>query len=167
MGVFGISVLCWSVAGGTVGQYLYNQNKQFVPMMLAAVYAIGPFSMWGIINFGLKRGESSFGFLAFLLAASGGIVGAGAPNIKALLMNVNPSSRRGAVFGAFTLTDNVGKGLGPILVCVIIAIGGRRFAFSCAFLLWWVAAALFLRICPTIDRDVELCDREEPKDQDV
>jgi MFS family permease len=167
MGVFGISVLCWSIAGGTVGQMLYNQKKEYVPMMLAAVYAVGPFPMWGIINFGLKRGESSFGFLGFFLAACAGVVGAAAPNIKALLMNVNTSSRRGAVFGAFTLTEAIGKGLGPILVCVLISIGGRRFAFSCAFLLWFFVVALFLKICPAIDRDVDLCDREEPKDQDV
>ena len=28
-------------------------------------------------------------------------------------MNVNPSERRGTVFSAFTLCDDLGKGLGP------------------------------------------------------
>ena len=35
------------------------------------------------------------------------------PNIRAVLMNVNPSERRGTVFSAFTLCDDLGKGLGP------------------------------------------------------
>lgn len=37
------------------------------------------------------------------------------PNIRAILMNVNPSERRGTVFSAFTLCDDLGKGLGPSL----------------------------------------------------
>ncbi len=49
------------------------------------------------------------------------------PNIKAMLMNVNEAESRGAVFAAFTLMDDLGKGLGPGIVCVWIwMLGGSR-----------------------------------------
>merc|ERR1719482_2320170 len=115
--------------------------------------------MMALTNFDVRSGESGFGFLAVLFALVAGAPGATGPNIKALLMNVNPSSRRGTVFGVYTLCDNLGKGIGPSLVCVLIAMFGRRAAFSLAFCLWWACSFICIQVRGTVDRDVMLCER--------
>jgi len=165
MAIFGIGALGWSIGGGSLGQFLFNtKGKASVPQLLAAIYVVAPLPVIGLVNLNVRSG-GSFSFLGALLAFFGGISAAGGPNIKALLMNVNPSNRRATVFGAFTLCDHVGKGLGPSLVCVLMAVFGRRMAFTLTFGLWWACAAICMQVAGCIDRDVFLCEQEEPTEQ--
>eukprot|EP00913_Durusdinium_trenchii_P014961 g14033.t1 len=61
-------------------------------------------------------------------------------------MNVNPSERRGTVFSAFTLCDDLGKGLGPSIVVALVSIFGRRKAFTMAFAAWWISGAIVTQL---------------------
>merc|ERR1719229_1892944 len=92
-------------------------------------------------------------FLAFILAVCGGCAAVAGPNIRAVLMNVNPSERRGTVFSAFTLCDDLGKGLGPTVVVTLISIFGRRTAFTMAFAGWWASAAIISQLRTSLNRD--------------
>jgi len=166
MGVFGVSALGWSIAGGSLGQTLYNRRRAMVPMLLTVVYVIAPFPMLGLVWLPLRTESGGFGFMAILIAALAGVAAATGPNVKALLMNVNSSARRGTVFGAFTLMDDLGKGAGPTVVCVLIAIGGRAFAFSVAFMLWWLCAGICWNVQFCLDDDARACEKEDSKDQD-
>merc|ERR1712216_548246 len=166
MGVFGISALCWPIAGGSLGQTLYNRRRAMVPMLLTVVYVIAPFPMLGLVWLPLRTESGGFGFMAILVAGLAGVAAATGPNVKALLMNVNSSARRGAVFGAFTLMDDLGKGAGPSIVCVLIAVGGRAFAFSIAFVLWWVCACICWLVQGCLEDDARNCEKEDAKDLD-
>ena len=53
----------------------------------------------------------------------------------------------------FNLFDDVGKGLGPALVSMIVAKRGREEAFTIAMLAWFVCGAILLSISCTVKRD--------------
>merc|ERR1712014_87562 len=80
--------------------------------------------------------------VALFLALCGGCAAFAGPNIRLILMNINPSERRGTVFSAFTLCDDLGKGIGPTVVVTLVSLFGRRLAFTIAFAGWWGSAAI-------------------------
>merc|ERR1719284_2065840 len=88
-------------------------------------------------------------FLA-MLGGSGAFTG---PNIRAMLMNVNGSEVRGTVFSAFTLTDDLGKGLGPSIIVAMTYLFGRRLAYTMAFSSWWISGALLFAMRYSLPRD--------------
>merc|ERR1719401_2819673 len=92
-------------------------------------------------------------FFAFFLALCGGCAAVAGPNIRLVLMNVNPSERRGTVFSAFTLCDDLGKGLGPSVVVTLISLFGRRTAFTMAFAGWWASAAIIAQLRISLTHD--------------
>lgn len=53
----------------------------------------------------------------------------------------------------FNLFDDVGKGLGPALVSIIVAKRGREEAFTIAMLSWLACGAILLSISCTVKRD--------------
>ncbi len=57
--------------------------------------------------------------LTLFLALCGGIVAVPGPNVRMALMGLNESSRRGTVFSALTLADDLGKGLGKKPFCCV------------------------------------------------
>lgn len=59
-----------------------------------------------------------------------------------ILRNVNSSATRGTVFALVTLTDDVGKGLGPEVVAIIVSAMGRRWALSAAISCWYLGRCL-------------------------
>merc|ERR1719491_2416137 len=83
---------------------------------------------------------------ALMLAMMGGCNAVTGPNIRAILINVNDAEVRGTVFSAFTLFDDLGKGLGPSIICVMTALFGRRLAYTLAFAMWWVSGAILFSL---------------------
>lgn len=62
---------------------------------------------------------------------------------------------RGSAFAVFTLSDDIGKGLGPALVVALInACGGnRREAFNIVVLFWLFCGALLTCLALTVVKD--------------
>merc|ERR1712039_63157 len=90
---------------------------------------------------------------AIFLALLGGSAAVAGPNIRAILMNVNESETRGTVFSAFTLFDDLGKGLGPSIIVAATAIFGRRASYTFAFMLWWLSGTFLYSLRKTLPRD--------------
>merc|ERR1712113_775279 len=131
---------------GIIGQSLFDsrQKDRFCFLIAASmVLASLPFMM--LVHSPQALITSVSGrptLLALILAICGGCAALAGPNIRAVLMNVNPSERRGTVFSAFTLCDDLGKGLGPSVVVMLVSLFGRRMAFTIAFAGWWVSSAI-------------------------
>eukprot|EP00439_Symbiodinium_sp_Y106_P047401 s881_g6.t1 len=119
---FGASCLVWALGGAALGQRIYNRNKGHLAYLMSCctAFAVCPFLL--LINSspdslqtlpedgqGVVLPSAWALFVAFL----GGAAAVTNPNLKGLLMNVNTSATRGTVFALVTLTDDVGKGLGP------------------------------------------------------
>eukprot|EP00747_Dinoflagellata_sp_TGD_P214291 gnl/TRDRNA2_/TRDRNA2_87173_c0_seq1.p1 gnl/TRDRNA2_/TRDRNA2_87173_c0~~gnl/TRDRNA2_/TRDRNA2_87173_c0_seq1.p1 ORF type:complete len:627 (-),score=86.30 gnl/TRDRNA2_/TRDRNA2_87173_c0_seq1:62-1888(-) len=144
---FGVACLCFAVSGGMIGQKLYSKQKELLCMLMAGASTLAAIPFIILVNSPQKTITSEAGrptMFAFLLAMCGGCAAITGPNIRAVLMNVNDAEVRGTVFSAFTLTDDLGKGLGPSIVVFMTYIFGRRLAYTFAFCLWWVSATCLL-----------------------
>ena len=56
-------------------------------------------------------------------------------------------------FAAFALSDDLGKGAGPVLIAALVAKLGREKAFSLSLLGWLPCAALCAATALTVDAD--------------
>jgi len=59
----------------------------------------------------------------------------------------------GSAMALFSLSDDIGKGLGPPLVGILIINFGRRMAFSIAACMWFFSGLLLLALSRTIVAD--------------
>lgn len=154
--VFGVSCLCFALTGGTVGQGLYNRRKDQLCLLMAVATSLAPLPFLVLVNSPAKVVTTPLGrptAFAFLLALLGGVGAMTGPNIRAILMNVNDSEVRGTVFSAFTLTDDLGKGLGPSIIVAMTYLFGRRLAYTMAFSCWWISGALLFAMRYSLPRD--------------
>ena len=77
------------------------------------------------------------------------------PNVRAVLLNVNPPETRGTMFAFYAQVDDIGKGGGPAVVAALIVAYGRVAAFNVAVSGWLVCGAILLALRRHIDADVE------------
>ena len=63
------------------------------------------------------------------------------PNVRAVLLNVNPPGARGTMFAFYAQVDDIGKGGGPAVVAALIVAYGRVAAFNVAVSGWVVCGA--------------------------
>lgn len=154
--VFGVSCLCFALSGGMLGQRLYNTNKDLVPVLMSVATAVAALPFIILVNsprVAVTSAEGRPTVLAFFLALLGGCAAVTGPNVRAVLMHVNDSEVRGTVFSAFTLTDDLGKGLGPSIIVAMTAILGRRTAYTLAFSFWWLSSLLLLGLRACLPSD--------------
>jgi hypothetical protein len=57
-------------------------------------------------------------------------------NVRAMAVNVNPPYERGTAFSWFNLTDDLGKGFGPVMSAALIAWLGREAAVKLGICFW-------------------------------
>lgn len=155
--IFGVSCLCFALSGGMVGQHLLTTRRQHLPYLMSAATccAVVPFMI--LVNSPQKAVTTPEGrptVLAMFLALVGGCAAVTGPNIRAVLMNVNDSEVRGTCFSAFTLTDDLGKGLGPSIIVAMTAIFGRRLAYTLAFSFWWLSGLILLGLRSSLPGDM-------------
>jgi sugar phosphate permease len=75
------------------------------------------------------------------------------PNVMAMLLNVNAPETRGSIFSLFNLTDNLGKGFGPVIISFFIVRFGRLWAFNIANLFWVACGLVLLAMIWTFPKD--------------
>ena len=68
-------------------------------------------------------------------------------------MNVNEPETRGVALALHVVLDDLGKGVGPALVAVLITALGRQLAFSLS-IAGWVPCGLLIRECSHLAFDV-------------
>merc|ERR1740130_1752319 len=146
--VFGLSCLCFGMTGGMIGNKLYNgPNRDKLPLLMSAATACAAIPFMLLVNSPKSAVTTENGqptMLAFLFALCGGCAAVTGPNIRAILMNVNDGAARGTVFSAFTLCDDLGKGLGPSIIVAMTACFGRRTAYTMAFSGWWLSSVILV-----------------------
>jgi len=155
--VFGVSCLCFAVTGGILGQQLYNRRKDRLPLLIGVTSSLAALPFIVLVNSPRSAVTAESGrptAWALLLALLGGCAAVSGPNIRMILMNVNDSEVRGTVFSAFTLFDDLGKGLGPSIIVAATSVLGRRASYTLAFSLWWLSGAVLLSMRSALPRDV-------------
>jgi Na+/melibiose symporter-like transporter len=94
--------------------------------------------------------------LAFFMSFTAGMFSAVAsPVIKSVLLNVNEPEVRGVAGALQTITDDLGKALGPFIVAGFISVLGRTNAFNIAVCGWFLCGFMILSLVLCMRRDEE------------
>ena len=86
-------------------------------------------------------------FTGFVAAIAG-------PNVRSVLQNVTSPENRGTAFALFTLSDDIGKGGGPVVVAFLVnSFGDRRPAFCIGILAWVFCGIALCLMTLTVNTD--------------
>lgn len=149
--LWGLGGGCGVIAGGALGQWLYNWRRWTMPIFIGSTVASAALPIWWLTNADLVLAPLG---LVLVLAWLGGLLAStAAPNIRAVLTNCNEPETRGVALALQTMMDDVGKGLGPGAVAVLISRMGRQTAFNVAILGWLPCGGLLAACCSAIAQD--------------
>lgn len=162
MFVFGLGCFAGNLAGGILGQWVYNRSKEMAAFLMAATTALGFVPMAWLINtpYPISTPSGGFTLVAAIVAFTGGIAAFTGPLVRAFVMQVNSSRNRGTVFSVFMVADDLGKGLGPAIVSLLIPSLGRVAAFNISLGGWMFCAFFLFLMAFTIGPDEERMLRE-------
>ena len=154
IGIGGASIL-GGFTGGMLGNRLYNRHPRYLPLLCAVTTFAAVIPTAALIQFPAQLGATDPSILPLLLtgAAAGFTAAMTAPNIRAVLLNVNAPETRGSIFALYNLFDDLGRGLGPFFIGLLIASLGRVGAFHVANLLWVVCGVLLVLMSRSFPRD--------------
>lgn len=154
MTVGGAAIL-GGLAGGLLGNRVYNRNPRHLPILCGVSTLIGIVPTLLLLEWPSQIGvpdPSPAGPLA-LGFVTGFLVTITGPNVRAMLLNVNAPETRGSVLALFNLADDLGKGFGPAVISLLIAQLGRALAFDIATLFWVLCALALFGMARTFPRD--------------
>lgn len=150
---FGVGGLFGQMIGGWWGQWLYNRDPRYQCVLMGVSTLLSVFPLIYLLNTSAVGGV----FFYTVSFCAGFIVNMNGPNVRTVLQNVCAPEVRGTAFALFSLTDDIGKGLGPALVVVFIqACGGnehRREAFNIVVLFWLFCGVMLLSLTCTVLHD--------------
>jgi predicted MFS family arabinose efflux permease len=155
----GAAAVLGGFAGGLLGGRLYRHSPHLMPLLCGATTLLGVAPMFWLINYPAQHGVTNPSVMPPLLigALGGFLMTMAAANLRTMLMNVNLPESRGSVFAFYNLADDLGKGLGPVVIVQMIhLLGGRTQAFTGAVLMWAAAALLMFVLIRTFPRDEEI-----------
>ncbi|GIL90022.1 hypothetical protein Vretimale_18101 [Volvox reticuliferus] len=118
------------IGGGAGGQWLYNKRKEYQALLAGGSVLAGIGPLYAIINADLQR--IGLAATCFLAALGGAVASVAGPNLRSVMLNVNEPETRGVALALQSMTDDLGKGLGPVLVAGLIHALGRKGAFNVA-----------------------------------
>lgn len=149
---FGIGAGFGIVLGGFVADRLWVKKYEYVPLFMGVTTIFGALPFFGFLN----GAPLSLAGYSVALIPCGFLISMTGTAIRALLMNVTLPETRGSAFALLTLFDDLGKGLGPLWVSLIIeATGSRVKAFNYSICGWFGCAFILLLMMRTVRHDVK------------
>ena len=139
--------------GGLIGNRVYNFKPKYLPLLCGATTLAGIIPMAVLLNYPPYQESGSVMIPVLIGFFTGFIITITGPNIKAILLNVNTPETRGSIFSLFNLTDDLGKGFGPVIISMLIVTFGRLMAFNVANLFWLFCGVILLVMMFTFPKD--------------
>ena len=137
---FGIGAAVGGVLGGILGQKIYNQRPRNISLFMGGLQVFAVPLMWRIIDAEYTTANLHTNIVICLLA--GVLASMAGTNVRFLLTNVNSPATRGFVMSIFDVFNNIGKGLGPLIVSWLVQrMGSRRIGYDMAMTAWWLDGA--------------------------
>ena len=154
------------ILGGYFGQYLYNRDIRLQCLLMGVCTLTAILPMLSILTTDFAPLEGALAedggkipvhippvfllsvmFTGFVAAISG-------PNVRSVLQNVTSPENRGTAFALFTLSDDIGKGGGPVVVAFLVnSFGDRRPAFCIGILGWVLSGTAICLMTLTVTTD--------------
>jgi MFS family permease len=150
---FGATAIVGSFIGGMVGRALYRKNRRLVPLYCAITNFIGVAPVLAMVNFS-ECVDRKVSPLLLGLALVGGLINTQTvSNVRAILINTNLPENRGSVFAVFNLFDDLGKGLGPFFVGILVSLMPQAVAYNVAVSFWILCGIIWLFLMRTVVAD--------------
>ncbi|MFH1852048.1 MAG: MFS transporter [Candidatus Neomarinimicrobiota bacterium] len=155
--VVGAAAIFGSFFGGLAGNWLYNRQPQFLPILSGTSTLLGIIPMAILINYPSQIGvENPSTLLPMLIGfVTGFTISITGPNVRAMLLNVNSPETRGSIFSLYNLADDLGKGFGPVIISLLILGCGRLWAFNIANLFWLFCGVILLLMASVFPKDMQ------------
>jgi FAD/FMN-containing dehydrogenase len=139
--LFGVGNFLGLLIGGAGGRFLYGLNPRYPPLLAGIMAILGCFPFWLLLN--VVNASSGFFQIAAISMLAGAGSGVTGPIVKATVQNVTLPKSRGQAFALYNTFDDFGRGLGPLVVSLLIVeLGGRTAAFNIG-VLGWVLCGFF------------------------
>jgi hypothetical protein len=116
---------------------------------VSVILGIGP--VLAIVNGDLQAW--GLGATCALAGIAGFLVSIAGPNIRAMMLNVNSPETRGVAIALQSVTDDLGRGLGPVVVAGFISTMGRQAAFNLSILAWGPCGLIIMLLACYLARD--------------
>ena len=134
---FKAGVLCGIYGTGRLGQWLYQKSIRYPPMFMLVIGLVRIPLTLQLFNPSLASNNT----LLVLLALGSGILAAPTGTlVRAMVSQITEPTQRGMAYASFVLTDDIGRGAGPVLVAHWITVyqGDRRPAFGQGIAQGWL-----------------------------
>ena len=142
-----------SLIGGFVGNKLYKKNPKYLPLFCGMSTILGIVPTAFLINAPMRTNQNETMLIVYA-ACTGLLIAMTAPNMKAILMNVNSPFSRGTVFSLYNFADDLGRGFGPFIIGnILIFYLGRNMAFNIANAFWFICGCLILLVFWTFPKE--------------
>ncbi|MFZ5353879.1 MAG: MFS transporter [Bacillota bacterium] len=154
--ILGMGACVGGIAGGYIGDLLYRKVPKHQPLFCAIMVALGVIPAYILVTMNLTPDMGMKAMLVPLVCVvlTGIVVTMPGPNIKAILINVNPPEFRGSAFGMHNLADSLGRGIGPFVGGVLITSFGYKAALLSGVFVWLPCAIIYALMALTIDKDL-------------
>jgi len=153
--LFSIGGMLGTVGAGWYGQHLYNQNPAQVSIFMGASAIVGVVPTAYLVLADYDNSNFDLAIKGFISLVAGAIACCVGVNIRAVLLNVLHPVNRGTAFSLFMLTDDLGKGLGPLVVAGFVAALGRESAFLLSVMFWIPCGILIGATAYTVPKDLQ------------
>ena len=151
--LIGGMTLLSSLIGGFVGNKLYEKNPKYLPLFCGISTILGVIPTAFLINAPMRTDQNETMLIVYA-ACTGLLIAMTAPNMKAILMNVNSPFSRGTVFSLYNFADDLGRGFGPFIIGnIFIYYFGRNMAFNIANAFWFICGCLILLMFWTFPKE--------------
>ena len=162
--LFGMGCAAGGVLGGYLGQLVQGLNRRYLPLFMAITTELALVPFVGMLNVKSTRAHGPLGILfAF---GSGLIASLPSVNVRPCLINVNPPEARGAALTAANLLIQLGRGMGPSCVTLMVSLANtsREEALNLTLCVFRTISALQLVwLSKTLPKDQDAMESELAK----
>ncbi|KAL7548454.1 hypothetical protein ACHAWF_011741 [Thalassiosira exigua] len=150
---FGVGNAIGVIIGGFLGHFTYKRDVRGPPFVMGISLILGCIPFYFLLN--NVDENASTGVVAGITILSGMLVVIPVPLERSILTNVCLPKSRGRANAIVGIVDDLGKGLGPALVSLLITSFDRQTAFNISLLGWIIGGLLSLAIMLFIAKDEE------------
>lgn len=126
--------------GGAFGHVTYKIDQRIPPLIMGSSLILSCIPMYFLINW--VDATKNLSIVAVLGMITGALATIPVPLERAILTNVTVPESRGRANSFLSIIDDLGKGLGPALVSVLIQAFDRSTAFNMSLLGWIVGGLI-------------------------